>query len=313
MIALLRIQRTNLSRLAVAMDGEAQIESRYRRLQRFFSEVRFDYDALARLIMQLFDFGSGRYSLTLDRTNWRWGERDLNILTLAVVYKGAAIPVYWLVLPKRGNSNQRGRIAFFNQLIARFGHRHIQGLLGDREFIGQQWWAWLSARAIPFVMRMKESQHVLERGTRKPVRYLFSGLQPGKTCRLRQPRLVSGHHSKRGWAERALQRLEEQLVPLGVALNRENMQVVDTLKGDAFGFLGVDLNRNGKGYFILMTPKKKARKAIKAKVREMIRTGGRSRSKRSLCESMRRWRGGATTFGSVTQVVPSAKCAITWR
>ena len=30
---------------------------------------------------------------------------------------------------------------------------------------------------------------------------------------------VSGHHSKSGWAERALQRLEEQLVPLGVALN----------------------------------------------------------------------------------------------
>ncbi len=27
---------------------------------------------------------------------------------------------------------------------------------------------------------------------------------------------VSGHHTKRGWAERALQRLQEQLAPLGV-------------------------------------------------------------------------------------------------
>jgi hypothetical protein len=32
---------------------------------------------------------------------------------------------------------------------------------------------------------------------------------------------VSGHPGKRGWAARALQRLEEQLAPLGVALNRE--------------------------------------------------------------------------------------------
>jgi len=32
---------------------------------------------------------------------------------------------------------------------------------------------------------------------------------------------VSGHHTKRGWAERAQQRLREQLAPLGVELNAE--------------------------------------------------------------------------------------------
>ncbi len=89
---------------------------------------------------------------------------------------------------------------------------------------------------------------------------------------------VSGHSSKRGWAQRALHRLEEQLAPLGVELNREKTQVVDTLKGEAFGFLGFDLRRvrkrEAQGYFILMTPKKKDRKAIKAKIREIIRTGG---------------------------------------
>ncbi len=94
---------------------------------------------------------------------------------------------------------------------------------------------------------------------------------------------VSGHHSKRGWAERVLQRLQEQLEPLGVELNREKTNVVDTLHGEAFGFLGFDLRRvpkrNAKGHFILMTPKKKARKAIKAKVREIIRHGGATPAK----------------------------------
>lgn len=94
---------------------------------------------------------------------------------------------------------------------------------------------------------------------------------------------VSGHHSKRGWAERALQRLEERLAPLGVELNREKTQVVNTLGGEAFGFLGFDLRRvrkrEGEGYYLLMTPKKKARKAIKAKIRDIIHGGGATPAK----------------------------------
>ena len=89
---------------------------------------------------------------------------------------------------------------------------------------------------------------------------------------------VSGHHTKRGWAERALQRLQEQFAPIGVELNQEKTKMVDLLKGEAFGFLGFDLRRvskrDGNGYLILMTPKKKARQAVKAKIRDIIRRGG---------------------------------------
>ena len=45
---------------------------------------------------------------------------------------------------------------------------------------------------------------------------------------------VNGHHTKRGWADRALQRLHEQLAPLGVELNKEKTKVVDALKGEPF-------------------------------------------------------------------------------
>jgi group II intron reverse transcriptase/maturase len=89
---------------------------------------------------------------------------------------------------------------------------------------------------------------------------------------------VSGHHSKRGWAERAVQRLKEQLVALGVSVNEEKTQIVNMLNGESLGFLGFDfrrvLNRQRTGHFILMTPKKKARKAINAKIREIIKHGG---------------------------------------
>jgi len=94
---------------------------------------------------------------------------------------------------------------------------------------------------------------------------------------------VSGHHTKRGWADRALQRLREHLVPLGVELNAAKTKVVDTLAGDSFGFLGFDLrrvpNREGSRHYILMTPKKKARSAIKAKIHATIQRGGATPAK----------------------------------
>jgi len=94
---------------------------------------------------------------------------------------------------------------------------------------------------------------------------------------------VSGHRSKRGWAERALGRLQEEMAPLGVSINHDKTRIVNTLKGEAFGFLGFDFRRVHKkrssGYFILMTPKKKARKAVKARVHDIIRNSGATPAK----------------------------------
>jgi RNA-directed DNA polymerase len=89
---------------------------------------------------------------------------------------------------------------------------------------------------------------------------------------------VSGHHTKRGWAARALQRLQEHLARLRVEVNTEKTKVVDLLRGEAFEFLGFELrretNRARDGQFILLTPRKKARLALKARVRETLRRGG---------------------------------------
>jgi group II intron reverse transcriptase/maturase len=94
---------------------------------------------------------------------------------------------------------------------------------------------------------------------------------------------VSGHSSKRGWAARALERLQEEMEPLGVSLNRDKTRIVNTLEGESFGFLGFDFRRVPKkrknGYFILMTPKKQARKAVKAKIRDIIHNSGATPAK----------------------------------
>jgi len=34
----------------------------------------------------------------MDRSDWFWGKTKINILTLAVAYEGAAIPLFWCLL-----------------------------------------------------------------------------------------------------------------------------------------------------------------------------------------------------------------------
>ena len=54
---------------------------------------------------------------------------------------------------------------------------------------------------------------------------------------------VSGHYTKRGWAQRAMERLQEELAPLGVHINHDKTRIVSILKGEAFTFLGFDFRR----------------------------------------------------------------------
>ena len=191
LLSLLHLKQVNLTQLALGFKSDAELTSRYRRLQRFFQKVTFDYDAIARLIMQLFSFYSKSYYLTLDRTNWMWGKNNLNILTLAIVYKGVAIPIYWKILNKKGNSNQDERIALLERFINEFGQANILGILGDREFIGEKWWKWLTDSSIPYLMRMKKSQKMRDaQGRERTVGSLFRDLNVNKKRILRGQRWV---------------------------------------------------------------------------------------------------------------------------
>ena len=91
LLSLLRLKQVNLTQLALAFSSEASLQSRYRRLQRFFAEVVFNYDHIAHLIMSLFDFEANGYYLALDRTNWQWGKTNINLLTLAVVDRKSVV------------------------------------------------------------------------------------------------------------------------------------------------------------------------------------------------------------------------------
>ena len=185
LLALMAVNTVNLSHLAVSFPSRALISSRYRRLQRFFSHHWLDYNAVAVFIMKLYGFTDMDYYLSLDRTNWKWGQMNINLLVLAVVYRGAAIPVYWLPLNKRGNSNSRERIALLKRFIGQFGQDRIKGLLADREFIGDVWMGWLLEQKIPFTIRIRNNSYAENaQGVRSRVDRLFYALKAGEVLTL---------------------------------------------------------------------------------------------------------------------------------
>lgn len=127
LLALLATRTVNLNKLACVVFGDALQSSRYRRIQRFFSKFSLDYQQIAGFIFKLFFVSGGQWYLSMDRTNWRWGKSDINILMLGIVFKGTAIPIYWILLDKRGNSDTPERIALIQMFIDHFGKSCIKG------------------------------------------------------------------------------------------------------------------------------------------------------------------------------------------
>jgi hypothetical protein len=157
LLALIVTRTINMSKLACIFASNAQQSSRYRRLQRFFAKFKIDYVMVAGFIFKLFFVTDGKWYLAIDRTNWQWGKTDINILTLAVVFKGAAIPIYWELLDKKGNSDTPERIALLQKFVDHFGKDCIAGILADREFIGENWFKWLLNEKIPFYIRIRNN------------------------------------------------------------------------------------------------------------------------------------------------------------
>lgn len=184
------IQRTtvNLAKLATAFPRKTKPASNYRRLQRFFSFFKFSKETVARLIAGLVPLVT--FGLSMDRTNWKWGKVDINILVLGIVYKGICFPIFWMLLPKRGNSNTEERIKIINWFLKTFGKEKFKYLLADREFVGTLWFHFLLSEKLDFVIRIKEN-FLLDNG--KQVKQLFRGLQVGEERNFDKPFKVCGN------------------------------------------------------------------------------------------------------------------------
>ncbi len=204
LIALLRVKTINLSELATGFSGKAQTDSHYKRLQRFFRHYEFNYAEIAQAVIALMAIPEP-WVLSIDRTEWQFGDCVFNILMLGVVHNGVAFPLVWTLLDKRGNSNSLERSLLFNQFLERCGERALVCLTADREFVGKDWFSYLVSEPLtPFRIRIRQN-HLLSDGRRSlKVSVLFQDLQVGQHKVLRHQRCLWGH-----WVYIAALRLDD--------------------------------------------------------------------------------------------------------
>lgn len=192
LIALLRVKTVNMAELATGFRNNAVNESNYKRMQRFFRKFDLDYAVIAKVVVALMGIPQP-WVLSLDRTNWSYGETHFNILTLGIVHQGVAYPVAWQMLDKKGNSNTEERIDVLEAFFTIFPDAKVAYLCTDREFVGCLWLSYmLLDPVLPFRARIRESDKISDGKQWLRASVVFSHLKVGESLVLSGRRWVWG-------------------------------------------------------------------------------------------------------------------------
>lgn len=186
-LALIQREDVRLTKLAAQLPGAALQSSKVKQLHRFFKNIRLSEDVLARFVLS-FSNPSERLWLVIDRTNWRLGKIELNILLVAVILNGQALPLMWSLLPHGGSSSAAVRNALLERVLLVLPAERMAGLLGDREFIGKKWFKFLNKQQIAPCIRLKANTKV----GGIPVWALFKGIPAGEVHWWYRPLMVYG-------------------------------------------------------------------------------------------------------------------------
>lgn len=179
LVALVKVRTVNLAEIANVFSGSAKQASHYKRIQRFLRFFELPFRELAALVARLVGVPSP-WVITLDRTDWYFGDTPLNVMVLGIAHRGAAFPVLWRVLEKKGCSDTSERSALIDEFLSVFGASAIRYLCADREFIGKEWFSYLVTKQIDFRIRVRaNTQLTTRRGKRVAAGRLFANRPMG--------------------------------------------------------------------------------------------------------------------------------------
>jgi len=154
--SIIKARTVNLADIATVFLTGSKIESNYRRIQRFFKDFTMSYLSFGKMMLNLLPKDK-TFIIAIDRTNWKFGKKDINILMLTLVYKGISFPICWKLLNKGGNSNYKERIELMEKLLEILPKERIKSLVADREFDGEDWVEYLVDKSINFHIRIKNT------------------------------------------------------------------------------------------------------------------------------------------------------------
>ena len=89
----------------------------------------------------------------MDSTEWKIGQYPLHVLVLAANVKGVAVAVYFRIYTHKGVLSEKERISFIGKSLAVIDWKG-KLLVADREFIGKEWFCFLTKNQIDCVIRL---------------------------------------------------------------------------------------------------------------------------------------------------------------
>jgi len=169
-------QKLTIGGLAAYLDYPITLESRRKKLQRFFalpaiSLGRLWLPLVSVWLAQIFKLGETVY-VVIDRTDWKMN----NLLVVSVVFGKYALPLYYKSLPRLGNSH----LNYQKQVL-----RMVKGVLepyqvvvlGDREFCSVKLAKWLQEQGWGYCLRLRKNICIEQEGELVQLKTL--GLIPG--------------------------------------------------------------------------------------------------------------------------------------
>ena len=163
LVWLLQVHRqVRIERLASSFPYPIKCESRRKKIQRFLILPRLSlsllwFPLLKKIILTQFRKGD-RLIITIDITQWKTN----NISMASVIWKKRALPIYWLLLSKKGSSNFYEQVATIKPVL-RLLKNYKLVIIGDREYRSTAFALWLTKKNLDFVLRLNKNTKIKSR------------------------------------------------------------------------------------------------------------------------------------------------------
>ena len=134
LVWLLQVHRlVRIERLASSFPYPIKCESRRKKIQRFLISSNLSlsllwFPLIKKIISTQFKQGD-RLIITIDRTQWKTN----NISMVSVIWNKRALPIYWLLLDKKGSSNFYEQVATIKPVLKLLKEYKLV-VIGDREY-----------------------------------------------------------------------------------------------------------------------------------------------------------------------------------
>ena len=163
LVWLLQVHRqVRIERLASSFPYPIKCESRRKKIQRFLRSSNLSlsllwFPLIKKIISTQCNTGD-RLIITIDRTQWK----NNNISMASVIWNKRALPIYWLLLAKKGSSNFYEQVATIRPVL-RLLKEYKLVVIGDREYRSTALALWLTKKKIDFVLRLNKNTKIKAR------------------------------------------------------------------------------------------------------------------------------------------------------